>query len=33
MNTDLAEMFRCNAWANRELFEACRSLTDEQLDR
>jgi uncharacterized damage-inducible protein DinB len=33
MNTDLAEMFRYNAWANRELFEACRSLTDEQLDR
>jgi len=25
-------MFRYNAWANRQLFEACRSLTDEQLD-
>ncbi len=33
MNTALAEMFRYNAWANRELFGACRSLTDEQLDR
>ncbi len=32
MNVDLAEMFRYNAWANRELFNACRSLTDEQLD-
>ena len=32
MNKDLAEMFRYNAWANRELFEACRSLTEEQLD-
>ena len=31
MNRDLAEMFRYNAWANRELFEACRSLTEEQL--
>jgi len=25
-------MFRYNAWANRELFEVCRSLTVEQLD-
>jgi len=25
-------MFRYNAWANRQLFQACRSLTDEQLD-
>lgn len=25
-------MFKYNAWANRELFEACRLLTDEQLD-
>jgi uncharacterized damage-inducible protein DinB len=25
-------MFRYNAWANRELFEVCRSLTEEQLD-
>ena len=32
MNKDLAEMFRYNAWANRELFSACRSLTEEQLD-
>lgn len=32
MNNDLAEMFRYNAWANHELFTACRSLTEEQLD-
>ena len=32
MNTGLAEMFRYNAWANRTLFEACRLLTDTQLD-
>jgi len=32
MNTDLAEMFQYNAWANRELFSACRSLTEAQLD-
>ena len=32
MNRGLAEMFRYNAWANRELFEACRLLTQEQLD-
>jgi uncharacterized damage-inducible protein DinB len=32
MNKDLAEMFRYNAWANHVLFEACRSLTEEQLD-
>jgi uncharacterized damage-inducible protein DinB len=32
MNKSMAEMFRYNAWANRELFEACRSLTKEQLD-
>lgn len=25
-------MFRYNAWANHELFEACRSLTEKQLD-
>jgi uncharacterized damage-inducible protein DinB len=31
MNTDLAEMLRYNAWANHELFNACRSLADEQL--
>jgi uncharacterized damage-inducible protein DinB len=33
MNRGLAEMFRYNTWANRELFEACRSLTEEQLDK
>ncbi len=32
MSKDLAEMFRYNAWANRELFNACRLLTEEQLD-
>jgi uncharacterized damage-inducible protein DinB len=32
MNKGLAEMFRYNAWANRALFEACRSLTEAQLD-
>lgn len=32
MNRGLAEMFRYNAWANRQLYEACRSLTEEQLD-
>jgi uncharacterized damage-inducible protein DinB len=32
MYKSLAEMFRYNAWANRALFEACRSLTGEQLD-
>src|SRR5215813_14851518 len=32
MDEGLVEMFRYNAWANRELFEACRALTDEQLD-
>jgi uncharacterized damage-inducible protein DinB len=32
MSKDLAEMFRYNAWANRQLFSACRSLTEEQLD-
>lgn len=32
MNISLAEMFIYNAWANHELFEACRSLSDEQLD-
>lgn len=31
MNRGLAEMFRYNAWANRELLEACRSLTEGQL--
>ena len=32
MNEGFVEMFRYNAWANRRLFEACRSLTAEQLD-
>lgn len=32
MNEGLVEMFRYNAWANRRLFEACRSLSEEQLD-
>jgi uncharacterized damage-inducible protein DinB len=29
MNNDLAGIFRYNAWADRELFNACRSLTEE----
>lgn len=33
MNKALAEMFRYNAWANSQLFAACRSLGDEQSDR
>lgn len=32
MNAPLAEMFRYNRWANLELIEACRGLSDEQLD-
>ena len=32
MDEGLVEMFRYNAWANRELFETCRTLTDAQLD-
>ena len=32
MNASLVEMFRYNRWANLALLEACRSLTDEQLD-
>lgn len=32
MNQGLIEMFRYNAWANRQLFEACRSLNEDQLD-
>lgn len=32
MSSTLGEALRYNAWANRELFEACRLLTDEQLD-
>src|SRR5262245_6726656 len=32
MDEGLVEIFRYNAWANHELFEACRTLTDEQLD-
>jgi uncharacterized damage-inducible protein DinB len=32
MNEPLAEMFRYNRWASLTLIEACRPLTDEQLD-
>src|SRR4029078_9140496 len=32
MSITISEMFRYNAWANRQLFEACSTLTDEQLD-
>lgn len=32
MNRALSEMFEYNAWANHELFEMCRGLTEEQLD-
>jgi uncharacterized damage-inducible protein DinB len=32
MNQPLGEIFRYNRWANLRLIEACRSLTDEQLD-
>ncbi len=32
MNTPLAHLFRYNAWANERVIEACRGLTDEQLD-
>ena len=32
MTTGFIELFRYNAWANRQLFEACRALTDEQLE-
>jgi uncharacterized damage-inducible protein DinB len=32
MNAPLAEMLRYNKWANLVLFEACRTLTDAQLD-
>jgi uncharacterized damage-inducible protein DinB len=32
MNDGLAEVFRYNRWANLRLIDACRSLTDEQLD-
>src|SRR5262245_27394496 len=32
VNIGLAEMLRYNQWATRLLVEACRSLTDEQLD-
>ena len=33
MNTPLAELFRYNKWATRTLIEACRALSDAQLDR
>ena len=32
MNDGLIDMFRYNAWANREILAACRGLTEEQLD-
>ncbi len=32
MKNTLAEALWYNAWANRKLFEACRALTDEQLN-
>ncbi len=32
MNTPLAEMFRYNRWANNLLLDACRGLSDVQLD-
>lgn len=32
MNLGLVEMMRYNAWANRTLLDACREVTDEQLD-
>ena len=32
METTLKEMFLYNRWANQALFEACRELTDTQLD-
>jgi uncharacterized damage-inducible protein DinB len=32
MNTPFAEMFRYNRWATATILEACRALTDEQLD-
>ena len=32
MNAALVEIFKYNRWANLELIEACRSLTEAQLD-
>jgi len=32
MNEALAEVFRYNRWANRQLIDACRSLSDAHLD-
>ena len=32
MNIGLVEMLRYNLWANETLLDACRDLTDEQLD-
>jgi len=32
MNLGLTEMLRYNAWASRTLLDACRELTDEQLE-
>lgn len=32
MNQPLAEMFKYNRWANRVLLDACRGLSEDQLD-
>jgi uncharacterized damage-inducible protein DinB len=32
MNEALAEIFKYNRWANRQLIEACRSMSDDHLD-
>lgn len=32
MSESLIEMFRHNAWANQQLFDACEGLSDQQLD-
>jgi uncharacterized damage-inducible protein DinB len=32
MNQPLAEMFKYNRWANRVLLDACRDLSDQQLE-
>jgi uncharacterized damage-inducible protein DinB len=32
MNAGLAQAFRYNRWANQRILEACRGLTDHQLD-
>lgn len=33
MNAPLAQLFTYNRWANLTLLDACRSLSDEQIDR